>query len=96
MRENLYAVTVPGHPARLSDPKHKLVIYSLNGTPFLANPQSGAIKTAEQIVAAQNEEIKISVRLGKIAHFINSPDPIAFGSFTLANGTSLQQLIDNI
>lgn len=96
LRENLYAVTVPGQPARLSDPKHKLVTYSLNGTPFLANPQTGAIKTAEQIEASQNEEIKISVRLGKIAHFINSPDPITFGSFTLANGTSLQQLIDNI
>lgn len=96
LRENLYAVTVPGQHARISDPKHKLVTYSLNGAPFLANIQTGAIKTAEQIAASQNEEIKMSVRLGKIAHFINSPDPINFLSFTLANGTSLQELIDNI
>jgi energy-coupling factor transporter ATP-binding protein EcfA2 len=96
LRENLYAVTVPGQPARLSDPKHKLVTYSLNGIPFLANPQTGVIKTAEQIAAAQNEEIKMSVRIEKITHFINPPHPINLGSFTLANGTSLQQLIENI
>lgn len=96
LRENLYAVTVPGQPARLSDPKHKLVTYSLNGTPFLANPQAGAIKTAAQIATSQNEEIKMSERRTKIAYFLRLPAPIDFKDFTLGNGTSLQQLIDNI
>ena len=96
LRENLYAVTIPGQQVRLSDPKHRLVTYSLMGTPFLISAQTGAVKTPEQITASQNEEIKMSDRRGKIAHFINSPDPINFSNFTLADGTSLQQLIDNI
>lgn len=96
LRENLYAVTILGKPVRLSDPKHRLVTYSLNGTPFLTNVQTGAVKTPEQITASKNEEIKISVRLGKITHFINSLDPINFSNFTLADGSSLQQLIDNL
>lgn len=96
LRENLYTVTVPGQPARLSDPKHKLVTYSLNGTPFLVNALTGAIKSAEQIAAAQNEEIKMSVRMGKVAHFINSPGPINFRDFTLTDGTSLDTLVNQI
>ncbi|MBK7388603.1 MAG: hypothetical protein IPI23_05890 [Bacteroidetes bacterium] len=85
LRENLYAVTIPGQQVRLSDPKHRLVTYSLMGTPFLISAQTGAVKTPEQITASQNEEIKMSDRRGKIAHFINSLT-INFSNFTLADG----------
>lgn len=95
LKDNLYAVVIPDSPIRLSDPKHSLVSYSLNGTAFL-DPNTGNPRTAEEQQTARNLVIKMSVRLERIAHFITSPVPINFSDFTLADGSTLQQLIVNI
>lgn len=95
LKDNLYAVVIPNNSVRLSDPKHSLVTYSLNGTSFL-DPNTGNAKTAEEQQATRNLIIKMSVRRERIAHFIASPDPINFFDFTLVDGSSLQQLIDKI
>lgn len=94
LRDNLYAVMVPNSPIRLSNPKHSLVTYTRNGIVFL-DPATGVSKTALVIQAAKNEVIKISDRLTRVAHFITSPDPINFRDFTLADGTSIEQLSNN-
>ncbi|WP_312332511.1 hypothetical protein [Sphingobacterium sp.] len=94
LKDNLYAVQIPGHVSRLSNPKHNLVTYSRNGSEFLADVDSGAIKTEAQIRSAKNEELKMDKRLERIAHFIGSPVPIALGDFTLADGTTLNDLLN--
>jgi energy-coupling factor transporter ATP-binding protein EcfA2 len=93
LKDNLYAVQIPGQAIRLSNPKHSLVTYSKDGTPFLANVVTGAVKTDPQIEFAKNEELKMDKRLERIAHFIASPNPINLDQFTLADGTILNTLM---
>lgn len=93
LKDNLYAVQIPAQPTRLSNPKHKLVTYSRNGIEFLANIETGAIKTDAQIQFTKNEVLKMDKRLERIAHFIGSQDPIFLGDFTLADGTVINTLM---
>ncbi|WP_313189139.1 hypothetical protein [Sphingobacterium sp.] len=96
LKDNLYAVQIPGQDPRLSNPKHNLVTYSRNGTPFLANVVTGAVKTDAQIEFAKNEELKMDKRIERITHFITPPTPINLSDFTLADRKSLAVLINEI
>ena len=92
LKDNLYAVQIPGQATRLSNPKHNLLTYSRNGIPFF-DPATGLSKPLADQTVAKNLEIKISDRLNRITHFIGSPNPIDFSEFTLVDGTVLNSLI---
>ena len=95
LRENLYGSYIDGQPVRLSNPKHSILTYTLNGTVFL-DPETGASKTEEQQVAAKNQILKLADRPGRIEHFISPTANVNLLDFTLADGTSLQTLIEQI
>ena len=93
LRENLYAVEIPGEPIRLSDPKHNLISYSLNKIPFL-DKETGESKSSADQESAKNHISKLSERILRITHFINPTDLIELKDFTLLDGRSLKDIVN--